>query len=728
VSAAPRLSDLLARCPRLKVLVTSRTVLHLSAEHEFAVPPLSLPDLNHLPDLVALSHYAAVALFIARAQALQPEFQVSNATAPAVAGICARLDGLPLAIELAAARIKLLPPPALLARLGQRLAVLTSGGRDAPARQQTLRKAIDWSYRLLDAEEQRLFQRLSVFVGGCTLQAIEALCAALDTQAPAVSVLDGAASLIDKSLLRQTEQAAAEPRFVMLETIREYGREALDASGEAEVTHRAHAAYYLGLAETAEQAWNGPQQAVWFGWLEKAHDNLRAAMNWLLERGEAEMALRLGTALWWFWYAQEHRNEGWSVLEQALERSEGGAVPLRARALWATGSLAGSLGHVERGEVLCQESLALFREIGDTQGMGDATFHLAHIAFARWDLAAARKLFEESLVFLRETGDKTLTAWALDALALVVLYQGEYARVHPLVEEAREICREGGDTTGVTMSLMTLARVVFWQGDLVRARTVAEEGLASASETGITSAEALALALQGEITLAQGETTTARLLIEQSHTRWQKVGNQGMLASTRALLGKVLAAEADYTAARTMYEESLLRGLAIVDIAPTVEGLAVVVAEQGETSWAVRLLAAAAALRDSLGTPLPPVSRTAYSRSVASARAQLGEQAFAVVWAEGHGMTWEQALAAREPVMISPTPPAKSPPAAPFGLTGREVEVLRLLAQGLTDAQIAEQLVISPRTVNTHLTAIYGKIQVSSRSAATRYALDQHLI
>jgi ATP/maltotriose-dependent transcriptional regulator MalT len=451
-------------------------------------------------------------------------------------------------------------------------------------------------------------------------------------------------------------------------------------------------------------------------------------MNWLLERREAEMALRLGTALWWFWYAQEHRNEGWSVLEQALERSEGGAVPLRARALWATGSLAGSLGHVERGEVLCQESLALFREIGDTQGMGDATFHLAHIAFARWDLAAARKLFEESLVFLRETGDKTLTAWALDALALVVLYQGEYARVHPLVEEAREICREGGDTTGVTMSLMTLARVVFWQGDLVRARTVAEEGLASASETGITSAEALALALQGEITLAQGETTTARLLIEQSHTRWQKVGNQGMLASTRALLGKVLAAEADYTAARTMYEESLLRGLAIVDIAPTVEGLAVVVAEQGETSWAVRLLAAAAALRDSLGTPLPPVSRTAYSRSVASARAQLGEQAFAVVWAEGHGMTWEQALAAREPVMISPTPPAKSPPAAPFGLTGREVEVLRLLAQGLTDAQIAEQLVISPRTVNTHLTAIYGKIQVSSRSAATRYALDQHLI
>src|SRR6266702_3934647 len=617
VSAAPGLSDLLARCSHLKLLVTSRTVLHLAAEHEFAVPPLSLPDLNHLPDLVTLSQYEAVALFIARAQALKPDFQVSNATAPAVAEICTRLDGLPLAIELAAARIKLLPPPALLARLGQRLAVLTSSVRDAPARQQTLRNTIDWSYQLLDAGEQWLFRRLSVFVGGCTLQAIEAICTALDTQPPTLSVLDGVASLLDKSLLRQTEHEAEEPRFVMLETIREYGREALATSGEAEVTHQAHAAYYLALVEAAEQAWNGSQQAVWFAQLEQEHDNLRAAMNWLLELEEAAKSLRLGTALWWFWYAHEHRNEGWNLLERSLERSKGVAVALRARAMWAAGSLAGSLGHFDRGKVLCQESLALFREIGDTQGTGVATFHLAHVAFARWDLAAARSLFEESLAFLRETSDKTLTAWVLNALALVVLYQGEYARVHPLSEQAVEMFREVGDTTGVTMSLMTLARVVFWQGDLVQAQTVVDEGLASASETGITSAEALALALQGEIALAQGETTTARLLIEQRHTLWQEVGNQGMLASTRALLGKVLAAQGDLTAARTMYEESLLRGLAVV------------VAAQGETTWAVRLLAAAAVLRDSLGAPLPAVSRADYERSVAAARAQLGEQAFA---------------------------------------------------------------------------------------------------
>ena len=728
VSAAPQLSDLLARCSHLKLLITSRTVLHLAAEHEFAVPPLSLPDLNHLPDLVTLSQYEAVALFIARAQALKHDFQVSNASAPAVAEICTRLDGLPLAIELAAARIKLLPPPALLARLGQRLAVLTGGVHDAPARHQTLRKTIDWSYQLLDADEERLFRRLSVFAGGCTFEAIETVYAALDTQTLTVSVLDGVASLIDKSLLPQIEQEATEPRVVMLETIREYGQEALEASGEAQITQQAHAAYYLALAEAAEQTWNGPQQAIWFARLEQEHDNLRTAMNWLLEQREAEMALRLGTALWWFWYAQAHLHEGWNVLERALESSEGMAVPLRARALWAAGSLAASLGHVERGEVLCQESLALFRETGDTPGMGNATFHLAHIAFARWDLAVARKLFEESLVFLREADNKTLTAWALGALALVVLYQGEYAGVHPLAEQARAICQETGDTTGVTMSLMTLARAAFWQGDLVRAQTLAEEGLARASETGSTSAEALALALHGEIALAQGETTTARLRIEHSNTLWQQVGNQGMQASTRALLAKVLAVESDLTAARTMYEENLLRGLAIVDIAPTVEGLAVVVAQQGETTWATRLLAAASALRDSLGVPLPSVCRADYERSLAAARAQLGEQAFAAAWAEGQSMTWEQALAARGPVKIPPTPPEKSPFIAPSGLTGREVEVLRLLARGLTDAQIAEQLVISPRTVNTHLKAIYGKIQVSSRSAATRYAFEQHLI
>ncbi len=257
-SAALQVADLLAACPKLKVLVTSRAVLHVRGEQEFPVPPLTVPDPKRLLDLVALSQYEAVELFLVRAQAGEPEFQLSNTNAPAIAEICAHLDGLPLAIELAAARIKLLPPQALLARLGQRLTVLTSGPHDAPARQQTLRNTLAWSYNLLDAQEQRLFRRLAVFVGGCTLEAIEAVCIALETSNPTMSTLDSVASLIDKSILQQTEQEGEQSRLVMLETIREYGLEALDTSEEMEVIRQAHAMYYLAMAEKAEPELRGP--------------------------------------------------------------------------------------------------------------------------------------------------------------------------------------------------------------------------------------------------------------------------------------------------------------------------------------------------------------------------------------------------------------------------------------------------------------------------------------
>ncbi len=276
LAAAPQLSDLLTGCPHLKILVTSRAVLHVRGEREFPVPPLALPDLAHLPESNMLSEYAAVALFLQRAQAAKPDFQMTRANARAIAAICVRLDGLPLAIELAAARVKLLPPHILLTRLEHRLQVLTRGAQDVPARQQTLRNMLAWSYDLLDAQEQRLFRRLSVFVGGCTLEAVEAMYTTLD-ETPA-NVLDGVASLIDKSLLQQTEQGAEEPRLVMLETIREYGLETLEASGEREITRRAHAAYYLALAEEAEPQLLGSQQAVWLERLEQEHDNLGFAL------------------------------------------------------------------------------------------------------------------------------------------------------------------------------------------------------------------------------------------------------------------------------------------------------------------------------------------------------------------------------------------------------------------------------------------------------------------
>jgi len=305
VAAAPLLSDLLMSCPELKMLVTSRAVLRIQGENEFLIPSLALPDLKQLQDSESLSQCAAVALFLQRAQAIKPDFHITKANASAIAEICVRLDGLPLAIELAAARIKLLPPQALLARLSRRLQVLTGGPLDAPVRQQTLRNTIQWSYGLLDIQEQLLFRRLSVFVGGCTLEAVESICNALDDGDGVVPVLDAVASLIDKSLLQQMEWEEEEPRLVMLETIREYGLEALTESGEMEVTRRAHADYYLALVEEAETKLGGPEQAAWLERLEQEYDNLRAAVQWLLERQEAgysmEMALRLGGALRRFW-------------------------------------------------------------------------------------------------------------------------------------------------------------------------------------------------------------------------------------------------------------------------------------------------------------------------------------------------------------------------------------------------------------------------------------------
>ncbi len=740
VTAAPLVAELLDACPEVKVLVTSREVLHLRAERQFSVLPLSLPDLKHLPDAETLPKYTAVALFVQRAQAVKPDFQLTKGNARVIAEICVRLDGLPLAIELAAARIKLFPPQALLKRLEHRMQVLTGGAQDVPTRQQTLRNTIQWSYDLLSTQEQRLFRRLAVFVGGCTLEAVGAVSSAVSDGV--ADVLDRVTSLIDKNLVQQTEQEGEEPWLLMLETIREYGQEGLSVNGEAESICQMHAAYYLALVEKAELNWGGLQEALWFARLEQEHANLQAAMSWLLERGETEMALRAGAALWWFWLASSYVHEGWNFLERALERSEEVATSVRAKALWAAGNLAGYLGHFEQGEALCQESLALFREMGDTQGMGTAIFHLAMVAQLRADFRAAHSLYEESLVLTREADDKNLFAWVLRFLGHVVKEQGDYDRARPLLEESLALFRELGNKAGAAGSLFSLAVIMFYQGDLARARALAEESLALFSVLGRPNIDEAApvLLLLGTVTLYQGDTTTARMLFEKSLAFWRETGVEPQIAWTLSLVAKVSAAQGDYAAARALYEESLVRGqemnsnLAIEDIAPMLEGLAAVSTAQGEVTWAARLCGAAEALRETLGTPLPPVYRTDYERSVAAARKHLGEKAFTAAWAQGRAMTPEQALAARELATPTPAPAGQpSPPPMmaratyPDGLTTREVEVLRLVAQGLSDVQVAEQLVISPRTVHAHLSSIYSKLDITSRSAATRYAVDRKL-
>jgi predicted ATPase/class 3 adenylate cyclase/DNA-binding CsgD family transcriptional regulator len=742
VGAAVQVAALLAACPKIKMIVTSRAALHIRGEQEFAVPPLAVPDQKRLTDLVALSQNEAVALFILRAQAIKPDFQMTDGNAPAIAEICVRLDGLPLAIELAASRIKVLPPQALLARLGQRLTVLSSGARDVPMRQQTLRNTIEWSYNLLDAQEQRLFQRLSIFGGGCTLEAVEVVCATLDNNSAAGQALDGVASLVDKSLLQQTERDNNEPRFVMLETIREYGLAVLATSGQMEMALQAHANYYLRLTEEAEPEFGGSQQAVWLERLEREHDNLRAALEWLLKQGKAgenvEMALRLAGALEWFWKVRGYFREGRTFLERALAACEGAAAPIRAKALNATANLAYRQGDLDRAEVLAQESLAVRRELGDTRGIAGILGLLGMLAISRGNSAAARSQLEESALLFKEVGDKQDIADSLFNLGELDSHQGEYIRACTLLEESLVLYRELGHKRNIAATIIRLAYALFYsQGDQTTVSSLLEESLLLHREVSDKTGIALCLLLSGEGALLQCDTVTAHALAEESLELCREAGDRFGIADALSLLGKVAAVQGDDVAARAFFEESLVIARAIGNrpsSAFLLEGLAGVATAQGKFLWAVRLWGSAEGLRKTLSMPVPPIYRADYERLVVFARTQLGGRSFAAAWAEGRMMTPEQALAAETRVMKpssgepSSAPPAKSPLTYPDGLTAREVEVLGLVARGLTNEQVAEQLVISPRTVNTRLTSIYGKIGVSSRSAATRYAIEHHLI
>ncbi len=739
-SAALHVADLLAGCTKLKVIVTSRAVLHVRGEQEFPVPPLVVPDPKRLPDLVTLSHYEAVELFVSRAQAVKPEFQLSNTNAPAIAEICARLDGLPLAIELASARIKLLPPQALLTRLGQRFAVLTSGPHDAPARQQTLRNTIAWSYNLLDAQEQRLFRRLAVFVGGCTLEAIEAVCTALDGGHEAVSVLEGIASLLNKSLLQQMEPEGSEPRLVMLQTIREYGLECLTVCGEKDACQQAHAHYYLSWTEQAESELEGPRQAAWFKSLELEHDNLRAVLQWSIEQGESrqstesiEIALRLAGALREFWIGHGHYSEGRAFLEQALRQSRGFQTAVRMKALIAAGALANLQGDSDLAKMLCEESLALGRELGDKQGIALSLYGLGCIAWDQGQYEEAHKLLNDALACWREMGDKKGIAWSLFQLASILLEQGEYARALSFLKESLANQREVGNKTGIANSLFMLAQALFEiQEDPTSVRSLLEEGLELFRELDNKWGLAASFYLSGKLALVEGDTGSASSLLEECVIRCREMGGPEFLAESLIVLGRVRAIQGNHAVARSLYEESLAMARSVnarVTISLGLEGLAGAVATQGELVWAARLWGAADSLRQAIGAPLSPVERARYEQEVTAARTQLEEEAFKAAWAEGRNMTPEQALATQGPVTLpQPFSAAPSPTTSPGGLSVRELEVLRLLATGLTDAQIAEQLVLSLHTIHAHLRTIYSKLGVTSRSAATRYAFEHQLV
>lgn len=659
VAAAALVGDLLNICRRLKTLVTSRTTLHLYGEQEFPVPPLALPDLTQLAQSTStatVTQYAAIELFCQRASAAKPDFALTASNVAEVAKICLRLDGLPLAIELAAARIKLFSPSALLTHLQQRLPLLTGGPHDQPERQRTLRNDIAWSYDLLTPAEQTLFRRLAVFVGGFSLAAAQAVGNADGDLS--IDVLEGVATLVDQNLLKQVEQPGNEARFGMLETIREYGLEQLDASGEAEAIHHHHASFFRTLAATIALGVLPDRQGVGLTRLLIEQANLRLALAWS-QRDDvgSEIMVQFTGILCEFWILTGFWREGRHWLEAALARTTATEWTVtRAGALANVGIMAVMQGDHTPALLWLEEAMPIAQELGAHLAHADVLTALGWMAHGQqnYDLAITR--LRHSLAIRHTLGNKILIAGA---------------QVH-------------------------LADVLYDQHDYAGAQSLYEEALATFQEFEIEFEIADVIQRLGLVAQRQAEYPRAWALLRESLTRWRVLGTLQWKGIPAALEGL-----ADICATRRHYME------------------------------AARLFGAAEVLFDALGvTGL--YTRTPAADKHAALSGQLESAAFVAAWAEGRKLTAEQAvdyaLALPDIASSAPVPVLSPPPAYPAGLSAREVEVLRLLAHGLTYVQIADKLVVSRRTINAHVGSIYSKLAVNGRAAATRFAVDHHLI
>ncbi|MDP9372367.1 MAG: tetratricopeptide repeat protein [Chloroflexota bacterium] len=645
-------TTLLGASPRLQLLATSRTALRVPGEVTWTVPPLRLPDPRQPLTAEALAGSEAVALFVDRSRWRLPAFAVTQQNASAVVEICRRLDGLPLAIELAAARVPVLAPEQLATRLDDALRVLTGGSRTAPSRQQTLRATLDWSYALLDERERTVFRRLAVFAGGWALAAAEAVCG--DERVPGDDVLTILAHLVDKSLVL-AEAGAEAARYRLLETVRQYAWEWLLESGETERIRQGHAEYYLALAETAETELTGPEQAAWLDRLEREHGNLRAALRWSLEAGEAETGLRLAGALWQFWASHGHLGEGRRWLDAALTavpglanpQSGGASTAVRAKALAGAGDLARNQSDSAAARAFLLESLALSRRSGDQQGVGKSLTNLGVLAAQQGDYPTARQLLDESLTLYRELGDQHGVASALNTLGVIAKQQGQYERAVRLYTESLALFRKLGNKQYLAKVLANLGVVGQLQGEYRLARELLEESLTFSRELGDKISIGNALHNLGVIAKRQGDYERAVRLYTESLELARQLGEKN-ISKTLVTLGSLALRHGDHRRARALYAEALALCRELGDrevIAYCLEGLADVARVRGEADQAARLWGAAERLRETIGAPLSPVGRADYEHDVTAARAQLGQAAFAAAWAEGRAMPLEQVIA-----------------------------------------------------------------------------------
>ncbi|HLZ29602.1 MAG TPA: tetratricopeptide repeat protein [Chloroflexota bacterium] len=686
--AAPLLTDLLQASTALTLLVTSRSPLHLRWEQEFAVNPLALPQLTPLPPPATLAAIGSVALFIQRTQRVDPTFRLDEINGRAVAEICVRLDGLPLAIELAAARARVLPPQPLLNRLDRRLSLLDGGGPDQPVRQRTLRGAIDWSYELLSSAEQALFRRLGVFSGGFALEAVPDVCD--PDRALGIEALAGVESLVDKSLVRQEHGGVGgltDVRFGMLETIREYALERLAASGEAAATHRRHTAYYLGGAEVVFAQLKSTRQAAWLQSIAIEHDNIRAALSWCHDQLEPELGLRAARLLAWFWTVRGQTTEGRARLASLLAISGSAPGALQAEALYAAGTL----------------------------------------ALSQSDLPAARHLFEDSLAIGRELDERAALLGPLTGLGTVAMQQGDNEVAGDAFEEALAIQIELHDGIGTGESLNSLANLAHNRGDRVAARALYNRALAVANEFG--NRVDVVMHNLGVLAEEEGDLDEARRHFEESVAVKRLLGDSLGLALSLAKLGEVTGTQGDIRLANQLLGESLALQRELGDLYSMAFGLerfAIVAAAHGRAQCALQLAGAASALREAIGTPLNAAAQAALDGRFATARASVRRDLAEAAWARGRAMSLDAAVAfalAEGEEAAADAERRRGPGESLYGLTPREREVAVRIAQGLTNRQMAAEFALAERTVDVHVSNILGKLQMSSRAQVAAWVV-----
>ena len=707
---------LLRACPELQILTTSREVMGIGGETAWRVPPLTLPDQRHSGSLDQIAESEAVALFIERAQAAQPGFSLTEQNADATVEVCRRLDGMPLAIELAAARVRVLALEQIAARLTDRFRLLTTRDRTAPTRQQTLRATIDWSYGLLSEPERLLFDRLSIFAGGWTLGAAEAAGGGNGIEPDEVA--DRLERLADQSLVVVEPPAAGTVRYGMLETLREYGREQLGrrGGGEMESAQQRHAVFFLQFAERAEAEIFGLGHLAGLELFEQEHDNIRAALRWQLDNADVEGMQRLAGATRPFWGWRGHLNEGRALLTEALA--------LETKVDEALLGARGGTDAFANGPTLeTGEAKALTRRAKVLHG-------IANLAAFQSDYSAAHDADAAALALWQQLGDDAGASYSLCVLGQAAMFRGDLAMGRQFLAQGIDAGRASGALPPLALNLMYLSQLACDEGDLAGARLLGEEAVMVGKQSGYARASCQAVAVLGDVAYQAGNPAAARELLHEALSGAREIGDRMLMSWALAGLGRIAIDEGDHAGAGSSFDESLKLARDLGDrlgIAQRLEDVARLAALLQRPADALRFAAAAAAGRDSIGAPMRPSERIRLDPCLDAVREELGGAAAGVAWLEGQGRSLDQTIAAALELLRSLSVDHGGPShgAAPNGgrsltgrdaLTPREREVAALMARGRSNRRIAQDLVISEKTAANHVAHILDKLALASRA------------